>query len=129
MNTVFLSRPGSKNADKFVNVVQRMLKTYNINKFETIGINIAEDRSPFESVKNSIAKSDRFVLCQTKDISTKSAQSIGIEYGIAKERGKPTMVFIETGVELSDLIKNSTQYIEFDGTYNDLVKKKNKLTH
>jgi hypothetical protein len=84
-----------------------MLRTYGINKFETIGINKAEDRSPFESVKNSIAESDRFVLCQTQNISIKSAQSVGIEYGIAKEIGKPTMVFIETGAELSDLIKNS----------------------
>jgi hypothetical protein len=128
MDTVFLSRSGAKSADNFVEVVEQQLREHGFSEFTTIGRNTSEDDSLINSVMDNIKAKDIFVTCITKDMPISSAQSIGIEFSLAKYTyNKPVMVFVENGVDVSALIKVSTQYIEFDGSYESLCKKEESI--
>lgn len=128
-----------RNEDReFVNYVESILRSHNIEPFGTVGKYEVAPKNPAESMKENIPNADVVVIIATQryfqvDIST-GQESYGLsemvhaETGMAYALGKPVLVFVQDGTSVGNFLPNITQYIVLNGTHEDYNYKKNLIT-
>jgi hypothetical protein len=113
----------------FVDYIERILKSHNIEPFGTVGKFSASPENPAILMKKNIPFADFVVICATprylqKDLHTGKvsyglSEMIHIETGIAYANDKPVVVFVQEGTNVGTFIPNITQYITLNGKSDD----------
>lgn len=119
----------------FVDFVERILKSYEIRPFGTVGRYSASPENPAMLMKKNIPLADFIVICATpryiqKDLHTGNItyglpEMVHVETGMAFMADKPVVVFVQEGTNVGSFIPNITQYVTLNGKQLDLMSKKN----
>jgi hypothetical protein len=129
----FFSCSLRKEDARFNYMIEQILQAHSIQPFGTVGRYHANTENPAQSMKTQMGKADMLVVAatsrymQTDLHNSKASKSISemihVESGMAFYGDKPIVVFVEKGTHLGNFLGNVTQYVELDGTYNDLKEK------
>lgn len=118
----------------FVQLVAKVLKSYGLTPFGTIGLFDVRAESIVTSMKSNIQAADLIVVVATpryvqKDLHNGSeaqglSEMIHTEVGMAIASHKPVIAFVQEGTEPSGIIPSITQYIVLK---NDIEDVRNKI--
>ena len=121
----------------FIDFVEKILKSYKIRPFGTVGRYSASPENPVSLMKKNIPTADLIVICATpryfqKDlhngkISYGLPEMVHVETGMAYMANKPVVVFVKQGTDVGSFIPNITQYITLNGDYEDFKVKKRQI--
>lgn len=119
--------------EKYVNVVENILRQLNILPFGTVGRHSASPQNPTDLMKTNIKEADMVVIVATPrynqtdvhngNSKTGLSEMIQVESGMASITEKPIVVFSFENCDVGNFLPNVTQYINLEYTQEDLNKK------
>lgn len=128
--TAFISCSLHPNDRPFVDLIERILKSFYIEPTGTVGRHTVAATNPAISMRQNIPLANMVVIVATprhlqQDLfngasSHTISEMLHVEAGMAYMEGKPVVVFVQKGTNPGNFITNITQYITIDGSQADL---------
>jgi len=135
----FISCSLRKQDEKFVNLVERIVRKKGFLPFGTVGRYVNDSAPVPVTMTEEMNKADCLVVVATprykqEDVhnnvinNNALSEMIQVEAGMASMKGIPIIVFVQKGTHVGNFLSASTQYIEIDlENYKESVNAKLKL--